>query len=153
MWKLKITSNFSWAKLLDYVQKSTDFSETVSERITKPIVEDAKRKIREDFVTPPTTRETLRKRRARKFPKTISNSTLYDTGKLHDSIRMVEADSNIAFKYLKNIEMVEYGKYHQLGIGKNKKRKFIDLTVKNAETASQHIVRKMKLAMKRKLAK
>ena len=135
------------------MQESTDFSETISERITKPIVEDSKRKIREDFVTPPTLPETLRKRRARKFPPTISNSTLYDTGKLHDSIRMTKADSNIAFKYLKNIEMVEYGKYHQLGTGKNKQRKFIDLTVKNAETASQHIVRKMKLAMKTKLAK
>lgn len=151
--KLKITSNFSWTKLLKYMQESTDFSETISERITKPIVEDSKRKIREDFVTPPTLPETLRKRRARKFPPTISNSTLYDTGKLHDSIRMTKADSNIAFKYLKNIEMVEYGKYHQLGTGKNKQRKFIDLTVKNAETASQHIVRKMKLAMKTKLAK
>ena len=151
--KLKITSNFSWTKLLKYMQESTDFSETISERITKPIVEDSKRKIREDFVTPPTVPETLRKRRARKFPPTISNSTLYDTGKLHDSIRMTKADSNIAFKYLKNIEMVEYGKYHQLGTGKNKQRKFIDLTVKNAETASQHIVRKMKLAMKTKLAK
>ena len=151
--KLKITSNFSWTKLLKYMQESTDFSETISERITKPIVEDSKRKIREDFVTPPTLPETLRKRRARKFPPTISDSTLYDTGKLHDSIRMTKADSNIAFKYLKNIEMVEYGKYHQLGTGKNKQRKFIDLTVKNAETASQHIVRKMKLAMKTKLAK
>tara|TARA_R110002020_G_scaffold371014_1_gene582645 strand:- start:398 stop:865 length:468 start_codon:yes stop_codon:yes gene_type:complete len=154
--KLEITSNFSWTKLLEYMQNDLSFGETINKHITKPIVEDSKRKIREDFVTPPTLPVTLRKRRARKFPPTISDSTLHDTGKLHDSIKMTDVDVHPSFKNfcrgLKNIEMEEYGKYHQLGIGRNKKRKFIDLTIESAEIASQHIVRKMKLAMKKQLS-
>ncbi|HCT50828.1 MAG TPA: hypothetical protein DF712_00065 [Balneola sp.] len=159
--KIKVASNFSFAKLINYIETNKGFGEVIDKYITEPLIEDSKKKIREDFVTPPTTRKTLRKRRARKFPKSLgSNSTLYDTGKLHDSIRLSDkvagkkgVQASILLKNAKRIEMVEYGKYHQLGIGKNKKREFLDLTIKNAETASKELIKRMVRSWKKRLAK
>ena len=151
-----MTSNFSFAKLINYIENNKGFGEVIDKHITKPLIEDSKRKIREDFVTPPTTTKTLRKRRARKFPPTISNSTLYDTGKLHDSIRLSDKrgiQTSIILKNAKRIEMLEYGKYHQLGMSPNKKREFLDLTIKNADTASSEIMKRMVRSWKKKFAK
>ena len=61
--------------------------------------------------------------------------------------------ASILLKNAKRIEMVEYGKYHQLGIGKNKKREFLDLTIKNAETASKELIKRMVRSWKKRLAK
>lgn len=158
--KIKATSNFSFAKLIDYLETNKGFGEVIDEYITKPLIEDSKRKIREDFVTPPTTRKTLKKRKARKFPPTKGTSTLYDTGKLHDSIRLSDkvagkkgVQASILLKNAKRIEMAEYGKYHQLGLGRNKKREFLDLTIKNTDKASSEIVKRMVRSWKKKLAK
>ena len=151
--KIKMTSNFSFAKLLNYIQSSKGFGDTIDRYITNPIIEDSKRKIREDFVTPPTTTKTLRKRRARKFPPTISNSTLYDTGKLHDSIRLSDKRGTGILKNAKSIEFLKYGKYHQFGDETNRQREFIDLSIKNAETASSELMKRMEKSWKKKLAK
>ena len=154
--RIKATSNFSFAKLIDYLETNKGLGKVVDEYITKPLIEDSKRKIREDFVTPPTTRKTLKKRKARKFPPTKGTSTLYDTGKLHDSIRLSDKrgkQTSILLKDAKRIEMAEYGKYHQLGLGKNKKREFLDLTLKNTDTASREIIKLMVRSWKKRLAK
>tara|TARA_Y100000593_G_C4195850_1_gene279277 strand:+ start:125 stop:592 length:468 start_codon:yes stop_codon:yes gene_type:complete len=154
--ELKITSNFSFVKAIKHIMKDASFGKVIDEHITKPIIEDSKEKISGDFVTPPTLAKTLRKRRARKFPPTISDSTLYDTGKLHDSIRFSDkksVQSSILLKDAKQIEMEEYGKYHQLGSPPNKKREFIDLTVKNTEKASLEITKRIVRAMKKRLPK
>ena len=157
MMKLKMTSNFSWIKLIKFIQRDQTFNKAIDKYITKPIIEDSKEKIRSNQVTPATTPATLAKRRARKFPPTISDSTLYDTGKLHDSIRMTDVNVHPSFKNfgrgLKNIEMEEYGNYHQLGIGKNKKREFIDLSIKSADKASIELMKRMVRSFKRRLAK
>ena len=142
--KLKMTSNFSWTKAINYLTNSKDFGQIVDQNITKPLIEDSKEKIRSNQVTPATTKETLKRRRARKFPPTISDSTLYDTGKLHDSIRLSDKrgiQTSIILKNAKRIEMLEYGKYHQLGMGRNKRREFLDLSIKNADTASSEIMK------------
>ena len=142
--KLKMTSNFSWTKAINYLTNSKDFGQIVDQNITKPLIEDSKEKIRSNQVTPATTKETLIRRRARKFPPTISDSTLYDTGKLHDSIRLSDKrgiQTSIILKNAKRIEMLEYGKYHQLGMGRNKRREFLDLSIKNADTASSEIMK------------
>ena len=139
------------------MQNNVAFGETINKYITEPVIKDSKEKIRSNKVKPATTNVTLAKRRARKFPPTISNSTLYDTGKLHDSIKMTNVNVHPSFKNfgrgLKNIEMEEYGNYHQLGIGKNKKREFIDLSIKSADKASIELMKRMVRSFKRKLAK
>ena len=106
MMKLKITSNFSWTKLLHYMQNNVAFGETINKYITEPVIKDSKEKIRSNKVKPATTDVTLAKRRARKFPPTISNSTLYDTGKLVNSIRYN--------KNKKAIYAVDYASYHKV---------------------------------------
>ena len=155
--KIKMTSNFSWIKLIKFIQRDQTFNKAIDKYITKPIIEDSKEKIRSNQVTPATTPATLAKRRARKFPPTISDSTLYDTGKLHDSIRMTDVNVHPSFKNfgwgLKNIEMEKYGNYHQLGMGRNKKREFINLTVKSADKASSELMSIMVGSWKKKLAK
>tara|TARA_Y100001963_G_C6724540_1_gene420768 strand:+ start:173 stop:646 length:474 start_codon:yes stop_codon:yes gene_type:complete len=156
--KIKATSNFSFAKLIDYLETNKGFGEVIDEYITKPLIEDSKRKIRDNKVTPSTLPSTIRKRKARKRPKSLgSNSTLYDTGKLHDSIKFSDnkkgASGSILLKNAKRIEMAKYGEYHQLGLGSNKKREFLDLTIKNTDKASSEIVKRMVRSWKKKLAK
>ena len=149
--EIKATSNFSFAKLIDYLEKDKGFGDIVDEHITKPLIEDSKRNIRENKVTPPTLPSTIKKRKARRYPKSLgSNSTLYDTGKLHDSIRLSDkvagkkgAQASILLKNAKRIEMVEYGKYHQLGSGRNKKREFLSLSSKSTNKASSEIIKRM----------
>tara|TARA_Y100001973_G_C5016150_1_gene240838 strand:- start:57 stop:578 length:522 start_codon:yes stop_codon:yes gene_type:complete len=172
--EIKATSNFSFAKLIDYLEKDKGFGDIIDEHITKPVIEDSKKKIRNNGVSPPTLVETLRKRKARKRPKSLgSNSTLYDTGKLHDSIRLSDkvagkkgAQASILLKNAKRIEMVEYGKYHQFGIG-NKKREFLDafgegtlefgdlikVGPSSADKASIEIMKRMVRSWKTRLAK
>ena len=154
--KIKVTSNFSFAKLINFLEKGKGLGETIDRYITNPLIEDSKEKIRNNEVTPKTLPSTLKRRRARKFPKTISDSTLYDTGKLHDSIRLSDKrgiQSSIILKNAKRIEMEEYGKYHQLGMGRNKQRKFLDLSIKNADKASTEIMKRMVRSWKKRLAK
>ena len=152
-----MTSNFSWIKLIKFIQRDQTFNKAIDKYITKPIIEDSKEKIRSNKVKPATTNVTLAKRRARKFPPTISNSTLYDTGKLHDSIKMTDVNVHPSFKNfgrgLKNIEMEKYGNYHQLGMGRNKKREFIDLSIESADKASIELMKRMVRSFKRRLAK
>ena len=154
--KVKMTSNFSFAKLLNYIENDKGFGEVIDKHITEPLIEDSKEKIRTNKVIPRTTDKTIAKRRARKFPPTISNSTLYDTGKLHDSIRLSDKrgiQTSIILKNAKRIEMLEYGKYHQLGMPPNKKREFLELSIKNADTASSEIMKRMVRSWKKRLAK
>ena len=154
--KIKVTSNFSFEKLINFLERGKGLGETIDRYITKPIIEDSKAKIRNNEVTPATSEKTLARRRARKSPPTISNSTLYDTGKLHDSIRLSDKrgiQSSIILKNAKRIEMEEYGKYHQLGMGRNKQRKFLDLSIKNADKASTEIMKRMVRSWKKRLAK
>ena len=154
--KIKVTSNFSFEKLINFLEKGKGLGDTIDKYITNPLIEDSKEKIRTNKVTPPTLPVTLKKRRARKSPPTISDSTLYDTGKLHDSIRLSDkrgTQTSILLKNAKRIEMVEYGKYHQLGMGKNKQRQFLDLSIKSADRASAEIMKRMVRSWKKKLAK
>lgn len=159
--KVKMTSNFSWIKLIKFIQRDQTFNKAIDKYITKPIIEDSKEKIRSNQVTPATTPATLAKRRARKFPPTISDSTLYDTGKLHDSIRIGKTKEAIVvgsgagsfLRGLRGIEMEKYGYYHQIGKGRNKKREFINLTVKSADKASSELMSIMVGSWKKKLAK
>ena len=159
--KVKMTSNFSWTKLLHYMQNNVGFGETINKYITEPVIKDSKEKIRSNKVKPATTPATLAKRRARKFPPTISDSTLYDTGKLHDSIRIGKTKEAIVvgsgagsfLRGLRGIEMEKYGYYHQIGKGRNKKREFINLTVKSADKASSELMSIMVGSWKKKLAK
>ena len=155
--QIKYTSNFSWVKLLDYLKNGKDFGRTIDKFITEPLIEDSKKKIRDNEVKPATLPQTLRKRKARKNPKSIGgNTTLYDTGKLHDSIRLSDkrgAQTSILLKGAKRIEMEEYGKYHQLGMGRNKKREFLDLSIDNTDRANAEIVRKLVRSMKKNIRK
>ena len=151
--KIKVTSNFSFGKLIDYIKNNKGFGETIDKYITSPIVESSKERIRNNEVTPPTTPATLEISRAIKSPPTISDSTLYDTGKLHDSIRLSDKRGTGILKSAKKIEFLEYGKYHQFNKNKSKRRKFIDLSIKNAETASSEIMKRMQSSWKKKLAK
>ena len=156
-----MTSNFSWIKLIKFIQRDQTFNKAIDRYITNPLIEDSKGKIRSNQVTPATTTKTLEKRRARKFPPTISNSTLYDTGKLHDSIRIGKTKEAIVvgsgagsfLRGLRGIEMEKYGYYHQIGKGRNKKREFINLTVKSADKASSELMSIMVGSWKKKLAK
>ena len=87
--KIKITSNFSFAKLVNYIENNKGFGEVIDEYVTKPLIKDSKANIKDNKVSPATDPKTIKKRKARKYPKSLgSNSTLYDTGKLHDSIRL-----------------------------------------------------------------
>ena len=154
--KIKVASNFSFAKLINFLEKGKGLGETIDKFITNPLIEDSKERIRNNEVTPRTLPVTLKRRRARKSPKTISDSTLYDTGKLHDSIRLSDkrgTQTSIILKNAKRIEMEEYGKYHQLGMGRNKQRKFLDLSIKNADKASTEIMKRMVRSWKKRLAK
>ena len=151
--KIKVTSNFSFGKLINFLERGDGLGDTIDRYITNPIIEDSKEKIRSNQVTPATTPATLAKRRARKSPRTISNSTLYDTGKLHDSIRLSDKRGTGILKNAKSIEFLKYGKYHQFGDETNRQREFIDLSIKNAETASSELMKRMEKSWKKKLAK
>ena len=81
---------------------------------------------------------------------------MYDTGKLHDSIRLSNKrgkQTSILLKGAKRIEMAEYGKYHQLGMGRNKKREFLDLSLDNTERANAEIVKRLVRSFKKKIRK
>ena len=154
---IKYSSNFSWTKLMKYLKDGKDFGRAVDKFITEPLIEDSKKNIKENKVTPKTLPATLKRRHARKNPKSIGgNTTLYDTGKLHDSIRLSDkrgTQTSILLKGAKRIEMAEYGKYHQLGYSPNKKREFLSLSIDNAERANAEIVRRMVRAFKSKIRK
>ena len=159
--KIKATSNFSFAKLVDYIENNKGFGDLIDKHITKPLIEDSKANIKDNKVTPPTLPSTIKRRKARKSPKSLgSNSTLYDTGKLYNSIRFSDKvagekgiQASILLKTAKRIEMVEYGKYHQLGMGRNKKREFLSLSIENADVASKEIIKRMVRSWKKRLAK
>ena len=154
--KIKITSNFSFEKLINFLKKGKGLGTTIDRYITKPLVEDSKSKIRNNKVTPRTSPSTLKKRMARATPKAISSSTLYDTGKLHDSIRLSDkrgTQTSILLKNARRIEMLEYGKYHQLGMPPNKQRKFLELSSKSERKASRAIISRMVRSWKKKIAK
>lgn len=145
-----------------YLKDSKDFGRTVDRFITEPLIEDSKKNIKENKVTPKTLPVTLKKRKSRKHPKSIGgDTTLYDTGKLHDSIKARDPEGfqeSIILKNAKRIEMAEYGKYHQLGTSRNKyaphpKREFLSLSVDNADKASAEMVRRMVRAFKSKIRK
>ena len=63
---IKYSSNFSWTKLLRYLKDGKDFGRTVDKFITEPLIEDSKKNIKENKVTPKTLPVTLRKRKSRK---------------------------------------------------------------------------------------
>ena len=159
--KIKATSNFSFAKLVDYIENNKGFGDLIDKHITKPLIEDSKANIKDNKVTPPTLPSTIKRRKATKSPKSLgSNSTLYDTGKLYNSIRFSDKvagekgiQASILLKNAKRIEMVEYGKYHQLGMGRNKKREFLSLSIENADVASKEIIKRMVRSWKKRLAK
>ena len=159
--KIKATSNFSFAKLVDYIENNEGFGDLIDKHITKPLIEDSKANIKDNKVTPPTLTSTIKRRKARKSPKSLgSNSTLYDTGKLYNSIRFSDKvagkkgiQASILLKNAKRIEMVEYGKYHQLGMGRNKKREFLSLSIENADVVSKEIIKRMVRSWKKRLAK
>ena len=159
---IKYSSNFSWTKLMKYLKDGKDFGRTVDKFITEPLIEDSKKNIKENKVTPKTLPATHKRRHARKNPTSIGgNTTLYDTGKLHDSIRLSDkrgTQTSILLKGAKRIEMAEYGKYHQLGTSRNQyvphpKREFLSLSIDNAERANAEIVRRMVRAFKSKIRK
>ena len=150
MIKLSYKTNFSFSKLKRYIQ-TRKFGKVVDEVIAKPLVEDSKERIRTNKVKPATSPQTIKKRRARKSPKTISDSTLYDTGKLHDSIKLTnQASSDSSIKMSDGVEFIEYGKHHQFNPNESKKREFISFTVKNAEKASENIKQEFERAWRQK---
>ena len=150
MIKLSYKTNFSFSKLKRYIQ-TRKFGKVVDELVAEPLVKDSKERIRTNKVKPPTSPQTIRKRRARKSPKTISNYTLYDTGKLHDSIQLTkEASSGSSIKMSDGIEFIEYGKHHQFNPDESRKREFISLTVKNAQKASEDIKQEFERAWRQK---
>ena len=155
--KIKITSNFSFAKLVNYIENNKGFGEVIDEYVTKPLIKDSKANIKDNKVSPATDPKTIKKRKARKYPKSLgSNSTLYDTGKLHDSIRLSDKrgiQTSILLKNAKRIEMAEYGKYHKLGMPPNKKREFLSLSIENADVASKQVIKRMVRSWKKRLAK
>ena len=145
-----------------YLKDSKDFGRTVDRFITEPLIEDSKKNIKENKETPKTLPVTLKKRKSRNHPKSIGgDTTLYDTGKLHDSIKARDPEGfqeSIILKNAKRIEMAEYGKYHQLGTSRNNyaphpKREFLSLSVDNADKASAEMVRRMVRAFKSKIRK
>jgi hypothetical protein len=119
---MKFKSNFSFAKMLSYA-KSKKFHKQSGTSIIDPMVKDSKKFIKANKVTPPTSTKTLKERHLRESPKSIGgNTTLYDTGKLHD--------------------VIKYGQYHLKGDGVPQ-RNFLVLDPKNEEKAVKKIVEKL----------
>lgn len=154
MMKLEIKSNFNFINLIRHIQKSSEFGDSLNKHITSKIISDSKNKIRSNEVKPRTSDVTLKRRRARKNPPTISDSTLYDTGKLHDSLKLTNVDVHPDFKRfgktLKNIQMIYYGQYHQFPNPRNRLRKFIEISEKNALAAQKEIIDQFNVALRRK---
>ena len=51
--KIKATSNFSFAKLVDYIENNKGFGDLIDKHITKPLIEDSKANIKDNKVTLP----------------------------------------------------------------------------------------------------
>jgi len=153
---IKMTSNFSWTKLLKFITHDKRFGSLVGKEIGEGIVEATKRKIKSNEVTPKTSPRTLELRRNRKHPKSIGgNTTLYDTGKLLNSIKLSATEQAGDYNFLRGlrpIEMVGYGASHQFGKDGMKKREFISVP-KTQEQVSQKLMSLMSRAWKKRMAK
>ena len=141
--RIKIKSTFSFSKLAKYV-KSQEFNKFSNNSIVNPMVKDSKAYIKANKVTPATHPNTLKERRKRKSPKSIGgNTTLYDTGVLHDSIKKAEG---------MGVEFVKYGLKHITG-DRVPERNFLVLDPKNSLKISNDIVKKFKKIFTTRLAK
>ena len=116
--------------------KSKKFHKKSGDLIINPMAKDSKEFIKSDKVTPKVTPETLKKRHSRERPKSIGgNTTLYDTGKLHKSIKRSKSVDY-------GIDVIKYGQYHLEGDGVPQ-RNFLVLNPKNEDKAAQKIVEKL----------
>ena len=132
---MKFKSNFSFAKMLRYAE-SEGFHKQSGASIIDPMVKDSKKFIKSNKVTPPTSTKTLKERHLRESPKSIGgNTTLYDTGKLHDSIKR-----STSVEY--GIDVIKYANKHLEGDGVPR-RNFLVLDPKNEEKAVKKIVEKL----------
>ena len=146
MMNLKMTSNFSWTKLLKFITHDKRFGKFVGKEIGEKIIKDSKDRIINNRVKPATLPITLRKRQGRKFPKSIGgDTTLYDTGKLLNSIKLSKSEQSGDYNFLRGLNPIElgdadYGAFHQLGLGSHKKRPFIDISAENYEGVSKKLM-------------
>ena len=152
--KIKAEANFSFNKLLNYIN-SSEFGDFLSNVSVNPIIKASKEKIISGKVKPPLAKATRKARRYRN-PK-AANTPLYDTGSLYKSLQLsdVRTESG-ALKGTKGIMMERYGLYHLQGFtgrsGKQvPKRNFI--AFKGAEKASDSVISRFREKFRRKLSK
>jgi len=152
--KIKAGANFSFSKLLNYVN-SSEFGDFLSNVSVNPIIEASKEKIKSGDIRPPIKKSTIKRRR---YKKSISSfSPLYDTGNLYKSLQLsdVRTGSGV-LKGTKGIMMERYGLYHLQGFrdkggGTVPIRNFI--AFKGAEKASDSVIRRFREKFRRKLSK
>ena len=149
--KIKVTSNFSFQKLLNYV-KSEKFNDYGGQVIFNPLASSSKKYIREGKVKPALRQKTIDARRARKTPKSIGGiKPLYDTGKLVNSVKYKKIGKE------RGLAMESYGEKHLKGYNwkgvKVPARKFLFFDKPEADKVSSKIVKNLRQAFRRRLAK
>ena len=138
--KLKIKTNFSFSKLLNYV-KSESFSAEQNSRIGSHIAESSKRFIMQGKVTPGLKKSTIKRRM---YDNVNTNTPLFKTGKLANSLKATK----------KGIEGAFYGKYHLEGFknrggGDVDARNFIHFEQPKINKTLKKLISKMNKAMKK----
>jgi hypothetical protein len=150
--KIKLGANFSFSKLLNYIN-SSEFGDFVSNTSVNPIIKASKEKIINGKVKPLLKRATIRARKQRNS-KAV-NTPLYDTGALYKSLQLsdVRTDSGV-LKGTKGIMMEKYGLYHLQGFrGRSgrrvPKRNFIKF--KSSDKISNKLIMKFREKFRRSL--
>ena len=143
MMNLEISSNFSFLKMFKYASSGA-FGLYARNQILDPVIEESKKMMRENRIEPATSPKTIKRRMARKSPKAISSNTLYDTGALHDSLKVTHAGGwHFGKEQLLGIEMEHYGKYHLFPKDFLPERNFISIDSDNNEKTSSKITRRL----------
>ena len=150
MMNLEINANFSFLKMFKYASSGA-FGLYARNQILDPVIEESKKMMRENRIEPATSPKTIKRRMARKSPKAISSNTLYDTGALHDSLKVTHAGGwHFGKEQLLGIEMEHYGKYHLFPEDPSKKRNFISIDSDNDEKVSNKITRRLSRSFRSK---
>ena len=132
--KLKITSNFSFKKLLNFV-RSDAFATQKRKMLGSHIAQSSKRFIMQGKVKPALAKSTI-KRRMKDGINT--NTPLFKTGTLANSLKATK----------EGIEGSHYGKFHLKGDGVPE-RNFITIEEEKIKKPMNKLVKKMKKAMKK----
>ena len=132
--KLKITSNFSFRKLLDFV-KSDAFPAQKNKILGSHVAESSKRFIMQGKVKPSLAKETIKSRMKQGYN---TNTPLFRTGTLANSLKVTK----------KGIEGAKYGKFHLKGDGVPQ-RNFIAFEEEKIKKPLNTLVKKMEKAMKK----